>query len=97
MNNAQLEEALVLALKLAPKERLQLIERVASSVERDIEVPPSGEEQPDQHWGRNLLRLLGELGPVELDHPEIEDPVEWVKHIRQEQDKHRLGNWGEAK
>ena len=88
MNNTQLEEACACA-KLAPKERLQLIERVASSVEREIEGPPSGEEQPDQHWGRNLLRLLDELGPVELDHPEIEDPVEWVKHIRQEQDKHR--------
>jgi len=71
-----LEEALALALKLAPKERLQLIERVASSVEREIEAVPSGEEQPEEHWGHNLLRLLDELGPIEMSYPEIEDPVE---------------------
>ena len=86
-----LEEALALALKLAPKERLQLIERVASSVEREIEPRPSSEG----HWGQNLLRLLDELGPIELVHPEIEDPVEWVKQIRREQRQKRLGDWGE--
>ena len=92
---ASFEEALALALKLAPKERLQLIERVASSVEREIEVPASGNQQPEEHWGQNLLRLLDELGPIELDHPEIENPVEWVKQIRREQRQKRLGNWGE--
>ncbi len=91
-----LEEALALALKLAPRERLQLIERVASSVEREIEVPPSGEKQPEQHWGRNLLRLLDELGPIEMSYPEIEDPVEWVKQIRRDEREQRLGDWGEA-
>jgi hypothetical protein len=90
-----LEEALALALKLAPKERLQLIERVASSVEREIEAHPSGEEQPEQHWGRNLLRLLDELGPIEMKYPEIEDPVEWVKQIRRDERQQRLGDWGE--
>lgn len=90
-----LEEALALALKLAPKERLQLIERVASSVEREIEGAVLSEEQPQGHWGQNLLRLLDELGPIDLIHPEIEDPVEWVKQIRREQEKKRLGDWGE--
>jgi hypothetical protein len=89
-----LEEALALALKLAPKERLQLIERVASSVERDIEAAAPDKPQPEGHWGQNLLRLLDELGPVDLIHPEIEDPVEWVKQIRREQDQKRLGDWG---
>ncbi len=90
-----LDEALALALKLAPKERLQLIERVASSVEHDIESAASDKAQPEGHWGQNLLRLLDELGPIELIHPEIEDPVEWVKQIRQEQDRKRLGDWGQ--
>jgi hypothetical protein len=89
------EEALALALKLAPRERLHLIERVASSVEREFVAPPSAEEQPDQHWGRNLLRLLDELGPIEMKYPEIEDPVEWVKQIRRDERKQRLGDWGE--
>ena len=77
-----LDEVLALVLKLAPKERLQLIERVASSIEREIEAPPLGEAQPEQHWGRSLLRLLDELGPIEMSYPEIEDPVEWVKQSR---------------
>jgi hypothetical protein len=79
-----LQEALSLALQLNPKERLQLIEQVASSVEHELntDYPPTPSEK---HWGKNLLRLLDEIGPIELDHPEIEDPVEWVKTIRQEQ------------
>ncbi len=94
-NAVSLEQALALALKLAPRERLQLIERVASSVERDIQAAASDQAQPEGHWGQNLLRLLDELGPMELIHPEIEDPVEWVKQIRREQDQKRLDDWGE--
>jgi hypothetical protein len=90
-----LEETLALALKLAPKERLQLIERVASSVEREIEAASSAEKQPEEHWGRNLLRLLDELGPIEMSYPEIEDSVEWVRTIRRDEQAQRLGDWGE--
>lgn len=90
-----LEEALALALKLAPKERLQLIERVASSVEREIEASPSDEGQPEEHWGKSLNRLMDEIGPIEMNYPEIEDPVEWVKHLRAEERRRRLGDWGE--
>lgn len=75
-----LEEALFLALKLAPKERLQLIEQVALSVEQETEVP----NQTGEHWGRALNHLLDEIGPIEMKYPEIEDPVEWVKHHRAE-------------
>jgi len=96
MHTTSLEEALALALKLAPKERLQLIERVALSVEREIETPasPPAQEQPEAHWGRNLLRLLDELGPIEMQYPEIEDPVEWVRQIRRDEGEQRLGDWG---
>jgi hypothetical protein len=90
-----LEEALMLALRLAPKERLQLIEQVASSVEREIEARPSDEEQVEEHWGKSLNRLLDEIGPIEMLYPEIEDPVEWVKHLRAEERRRRLGDWGE--
>ncbi len=86
-----LDEVLALALKLPTRQRLQLIEQIASSVEREIETPSSGEE----HWGKNLLRLLDELKPIELSHPEIEDSVEWVKQIRQEQEAHRRLDWGQ--
>jgi hypothetical protein len=90
-----LEEALALALKLAPKERLQLIERVASSIEREIVDSPSGEAQPEEHWGKALNRLMDEIGPIEMKYPEIDDPVEWVKQIRHDERKRRLGDWGE--
>jgi len=96
MNNMTLlEEALTLALKLVPKERLQLIEQVAASVERDIATLPDTKEQPEVHWGQNLLRLLDELGPIEMKYPEIEDPMEWVKQIRRDEREQRLGEWGE--
>lgn len=94
-DTTQLNEALALALKLSPKERIQLIERVASSVEREIEPAPSGEKQPEEHWGQSLNRLMDEIGPIEMLYPEIEDPVEWVQHLRAEQRRRRLGNWGE--
>lgn len=93
MTTTSLEEALDLALRLAPKERLQLIERVASSIERDIAAPST--QEPPEHWGRALLRLLDELGPIEMKYPEIEDPVEWVKQIRRDEREQRLGDWGE--
>lgn len=87
----QLEEALALALRLAPRERLQLIERVAASVGDEIAAPAAVEPPSEEHWGRNLLRLLDEIGPIELVHPEIEDPVEWVKTLRREERERRLG------
>jgi len=38
---------------------------------------------------------MDELDPIEMKSPEIEDPVEWVKHHRAEQRYQRLGDWGE--
>lgn len=95
--NTTFEEALALALKLAPKERLQLIERVASSVEHEIETLPGDIEQPEEHWGKSLNRLLDEIGPIEFLYPEIEDPVEWVKHLRSQKRQQRLGNLDDDK
>jgi hypothetical protein len=94
-STVSLDEALALALKLAPKERLQLIERVASSIERDMEATAPDKPQPEGHWGQALNRLLEEIGPIDLVDPEIEDPVEWVKAQREKERKHRLGDWGE--
>ena len=88
----QLEKALALALKLEPKERLQLIEQLAVSLTHDVEMPL---EEIEPHWGKNLQRVIDEIGIVELDYPEIEDSVDWVKHIRNVQDKKRLSDWGE--
>jgi hypothetical protein len=53
------------------------------------------EPEKPEHWGENLLKLIREIGIVELDYPDIEDPVEWVQRIRYEQDKRRFGDWGD--
>ncbi|MHB8624599.1 MAG: hypothetical protein ACYDBJ_08915 [Aggregatilineales bacterium] len=91
----QLEEALSLVLSLSPVDRLKLVERVVSSVERELEVAPLAEQQPEAHWGQALNRLLDEVGPIDLVDPEIEDPVEWVKAQREKQRQQRLGDWGQ--
>ena len=85
-------EILEQAQALSPQERKELAKLLIDSLDV-AQKPATGE--PEKHWGRNLLRLLDELGPIELVHPEIEDPVEWVKQIRREQRQKRLGDWGE--
>ncbi len=94
--NTTLEEALALALQLAPKERLKLIEQVASSVEHDMESLPMAIEQSEEHWGKSLNQMLDEFGPIDMLYPEIEDPIEWVKQIRANERRRRLGNWGDG-
>jgi len=51
-----------------------LIERVASSVEREIEVHPAGKEQPEQ-LGTQFPAPAGWLSEIEMSDPEIEAPV----------------------
>jgi len=90
----QLEEVLTLALRLSPGERLRLVERVVSSVERDIEMPPVSEQQPEEHWGQSLNRLLDTLDMSEWQSPEFDDPVEWLKQQREQEYRRRVGDWG---
>jgi hypothetical protein len=90
--NTPLEEALALALRLTPKERLQLIERIALSVKAEIEDFAFGDSQPEIHWGKSVGQLMDDIGPIEMKYPEIEDPVVWVKHLRAEERRRRLAN-----
>jgi hypothetical protein len=87
---AQLEETLALALKLPPGDRLQLVERVVASVEREIAGTPPREE----HWGKHLLQVLDTLDCTDWTNIDTEDPVEWVKRVRREQEMRRGLNWG---
>lgn len=73
VNAYKLEDVLAMALRLAPKERLRLIEQVAASVEQDISAV--SESSSPEHWGQALNRLIDSLEPVEMIHPEIDDPV----------------------
>ncbi len=91
----RLEELLSMALRLSAADRLKLVERVVTSVEQELQVPPSSDAQPTAHWGQALNQLLDEVGPIELADSEIDDPVEWVKAQREKQRQHRLGDWGQ--
>jgi|GEM_PF-1990354 len=96
-NTSPLEKALALALELTPGERILLIERIAASVEGDMPAPTAVKEQSEEHWGQSILRLLDEIGPIELVDPEIEDPVEWVKAQRKKEADRLKPYWnGEA-
>src|SRR5262245_53265791 len=82
------------AQALSPPERKELVKLLVDSLE--IADVPSDERPPVEHWGKALNRVMDEIGPIEMLYPEIEDSVEWVKHLREEERRHRLGDWGEA-
>lgn len=89
-----LDEILEQVKKLSPEEVKELVKRLVDMMAVTT-VSPTPE--PTVHWGENLLRLLDEIGPIDMIHPEIEDPIEWVKRIREEQRQKRLDDWGEEK
>jgi len=81
MKTTTVDEALALALRLDPKERLQLIERIASSVGHvDVKLP---DEQTRQgKTAAEIAAILEAMEPIEFVDPHIEDPVAWVKAQR---------------
>jgi hypothetical protein len=85
-------EVLEQAKALKPSERKELVKLLIDTL---YSPPEQQSEGPVEHWGKSLNQLLDTIGPIELMYPEIEDPVEWVEHLRAEQRRHRLGNWGE--
>jgi hypothetical protein len=54
-------------------------------------------ETPTEHWGQALIRLMDTLDLSDWEALKIDDPVEWVKTLRRE-DESRLdpywnGSW----
>jgi hypothetical protein len=88
-HTTQLEEALALALQLAPGDRLRLVERVVASVEHEIAGAPPRQE----HWGKHLLQMLEKMDFTDWTDIDTDDPVEWVKRVRREQETRRGLNW----
>jgi hypothetical protein len=88
-HTTQLEEAVALALQLAPGDRLRLVERVVVSVERDL----ASAQPHEEHWGKHLLQVLEELDFTDWTYIDTDDPVEWVKRVRREQDMRRGLHW----
>ena len=73
--NTTLEEALALALKLAPQERKELTKLLIDTL--DINQPIN-----QAKTGAEIVAMLETMKPIEFVDPEIEDPVEWVKTQR---------------
>lgn len=79
------------AKALSPQDRKELAKLLIDM----MDVPERAESTaPDEHWGKSLNQLLDEIGPIEMKYPEIQDPVEWVKHLRAEENRRRLDDWG---
>jgi len=55
---ARLDDALALALELSPKQRIQLIEQIALSIEHDFESEPTNESPSDDYWGQKLATII---------------------------------------
>jgi hypothetical protein len=74
---------------LPPDQRATLIARLLH------DATPDDASDNQLSWGQNIVRLIESMPPIEMTHPEIEDPVEWVKQIREDERRRRLGDWGE--
>ena len=74
---------------LPPDQRATLIVRLLH------DATPDYASDNQLTWGQNIVRLIESMPPIEMTHPEIEDPVEWVKQIREDERRRRLGDWGE--
>ena len=84
-----ISEILKQAQSLTIQERKELMKLLVDT----LDVPSiSDTDLEKEHWGQSLNRLFDEIEPIDMKYPEIEDPVDWVKHLRSEQQKRRLGN-----
>jgi hypothetical protein len=84
-----IQEILEQAKALSPQERKELAKMLIDLMDAP---QPTEALESIEHWGQSLNRLMDEIGPIEMKYPEIEDPVEWVKHLRAEQRRRRLGD-----
>ena len=73
-------EILEQAKILSPQERKELVKLLVDTLDEPQQII-----EADEHWGHSLNQLMDTVEPIEMKYPEIEDPVEWVKHLRSEQ------------
>jgi hypothetical protein len=77
------------AKALSTQERKELVVKLVETLG-----DPPVQTVEEEHWGRKLNALLDTLDMSEWEAIEIDDPVEWVKAQREDERKHRLGDWG---
>jgi hypothetical protein len=76
-------------LEIEKPQGLHVGKKVKVTITELDETPQEG------HWGKNFVALLDQLDLSDWESDDISDPVEWVKHQRQEQAKRRGLNWGD--
>lgn len=90
MTNKQLGHAANISLNLSPEDRLKLAAALIASVQQELPDDKKTEALREfNHWGRNLTALIDvlDLG----DWSGVEDSVEYVRKLREEQQRRRLG------
>lgn len=75
------------AKTLTSQERKELVKLLVDT----LDIQDAGDEvEQGIHWGQSLNQKFDEMDSLEMKYPEVDDPVEWIKHLRSEQRKHRL-------
>lgn len=95
---SRLDDALALALQLPPAERLQLVERVVSSVETEItqQTREGTQTQQSTHWGKSVIALLDQLDTTDWENMDIPDVGEWVREQRRKHADRYKDYWGDS-
>jgi hypothetical protein len=93
--NSLFADAVALALRLSPLDKVRLLEQVASTLERDLTAQPSGQSSEEQSWGQRLVALVDQLDLHGWDANGDEDPVEWVARQRQDEMNERQTDWSD--
>jgi hypothetical protein len=86
------EDALALALKLSPQERLKLVARVVSSIENELSTV-QGEPADSGQWGAEVVALLDQLDLTDWEQMDVADVGEWVHQLRREESEHHAQAW----
>ncbi len=93
--SAQLDEVWLQVMSLSAIDKMMLVERVASWFEREVtsaaSTTPAISAQLTTGWGAQIVQAIksGEIDTSAWVEMEIEDPVQWVKARRQNEQETR--------
>src|SRR5579859_5061026 len=88
------EEALSMALRLSPVDRLKLVERVVSSVESEMSVGEQSDTSTGSGtWGAEVIALLDQLDLTDWEQMDMPDVGEWVRQLRHQESSHNERFW----
>ena len=77
------------AKALSTQERKELVVKLVETL-GDTPVPAVSRAKT----GAEIAAMLDKMTPIEFADEDITDTVEWVKAQREDERRHRLGDWG---